>query len=265
MGLRDSQFVTVFLPAFRALRDTRRPPSGVRETFRVQSTGGVDLFCSLAGENPGACVVVAHSAIGGSFHPQVRVLAGELAASFSVLTFDFRGHGKSTGRCRIGFQGPSEDLEAVAAKARGMGFSRLGLAGFSMGAAAGFLLEARSPSFDAFVSIGCPPSMPDLVPGPGRKALTRAALRVLGMRAEFMADGGPSPADVAPHLPAIPKLLVFGEWETSPAEEVDAFAASVTPPSEKVVIPGAWHADLAGREPMVRDWLETHLGSSHPG
>lgn len=260
MGLRDSQFVTVFMPAFRALKDTRRPPSGVRETFRLRSTDGVEIFCSLLGENPCSCVVVAHSAIGGSYHPQVRALAEELARSFSVLVFDFRGHGRSTGRCGIGFRGPSEDLEAVARRARGMGFGRLGLAGFSMGAAAGFLLEARRPSFDAFVSIGCPPDLPDMIPARGRKLVTRALLRVLGMRVEFTSDGGPYPADVAAEMPPVPKLLVFGEWETSPPDVIEAFAESVAPPSEKLLIPGVWHADLAGREPMVREWFERRLG-----
>lgn len=263
MDLRESYLLTVFWPGLRALRTMRRPLKVEHAVFSVRSTDGVDLHCCLLGDNPRAAVIVAHPAIGGSSLGQVAELAEELARSFTVVTFDFRGHGRSTGRCPVGFAKVSEDLEAVIEKTRGMGFEKIGLAGLSLGAAAGFVLAGRRPCFDAFVSIGCPPGLPDVGPWSKRPRITRAAARILGMRLDTVLDPGPVPDDVAPDLPSIPKLLVFGEWEVAPSAEVAAFADRVSPPKETMTIPGVWHADLGGRETMVKEWFEQTLCSSH--
>lgn len=229
------------------------------EVFRAPSTDGVELFCTRLGGNPDAAIVVAHAAIGRSYQRWILDLAEELSRSFTVILFDFRGHGRSTGRCPMGFTKPSEDLEAVVDWTRGMGFSKVGVAGFSLGAAAGFLLAARRPCFDAFVSIGCPPRMIEEGGWSKRPRLTTAALRVMGMRAEWSFEGGPSPADVAPRLPCIPKLLYFGEQEVATPDEVERFCGLVTPPKEVITVPGVWHADLGGHEPDVREWFEQNL------
>jgi pimeloyl-ACP methyl ester carboxylesterase len=262
MDLRESYLLTVLLPGLRALRTMRRPLKVEHTVFTVRSTDGIDLHCCRLGDNPRAAVVVAHPAIGGSSLGQVAELAEELARSFTVVTFDFRGHGRSTGRCPVGFAKVSEDLEAVIDDTRGMGFSRIGLAGLSLGAAAGFVLAGRRPCFDAFVSIGCPPGLPDVGPWSKRPRITRAAARILGMRLDTVLDPGPMPDDVAASLPPIPKLLVFGEWEVAPSEVVAAFADRVSPPKETMTIPDVWHADLGGREPMIKEWFEQTLDSS---
>jgi hypothetical protein len=65
--------------------------------------------------------------------------------------------------------------------------------------------------------------------------------------------------DVAAGMPPIPKVLYFGEWEVCPPEQIDVFVQRVRRPSEVVTVAGAWHADLAGREPRVREWIEQRL------
>ncbi len=259
MSLKESQVFTVFVPGMRELRRSRRPPSVEHETFTVPSTDAVELFCTRLGNNPGAAVVVAHAAIGRSYQRWILDLAEELSRSFTVVLFDFRGHGKSTGRCPLGFTKPSEDLEAVVQAVRGMGFGKVAAAGFSLGAASAFLLEARRDCLDALVSIGCPPGMIDEGGWARRPRLTRAALRLMGMRAEWRFEDGPVPADVASSLPGIPKRLYFGEWEVADREEVERFCGLVSPPKDVVTVQGVWHADLGGREPEVREWLERVL------
>lgn len=253
------EMAAVFLPAFRRLMKDRKSPQAEYSVFYTRSTGKVELFCTLFAGNPRSAVVVAHPAIVGSCHAQVLGLAHELSSAFSVILFDFRGHGRSGGRCPLGFSAVSEDLEVVVDRTRLMGFERIGVAGMSLGAAAAFLLASRRRCFDSLVSIGCPPRFPELGPAAGLPLLSRASLRALGMRVDPSPDGGPEPADVAPVLPPIPKLLIFGEWEVAPADDIAAFAESVPGPKRVMTIPGVWHADLGGREAMVREWFEETL------
>jgi pimeloyl-ACP methyl ester carboxylesterase len=259
MKFHYSRLSAIVKPALVELRKSRRPLQVPHSTFDVRSTDGVDLFCTRFGDEPGTAIIVAHAALGGSYYSYARSLAFELAGSFTVLAFDFRGHGRSSGRCPLGFQKPSEDLEALVDRAREMGFERIGVAGFSMGAAAGFMLAARRSCFDAFVSIGCPPQFPQMELWSRRPWLTRAFTRALGMRFDLAASGGEAPVDVAWRLPPIPKLLIFGEWEVATPEEISDFVAGVSIPKETITIPGVWHADLAGREAAVREWFERAL------
>lgn len=259
MTQEQRELAAAFLPALRALRKDRRPPRVEHTVFFVRSTGGVSLFCTLLGRNPRKAVVVAHPAIVGSYHSQVLSLASEISRSFSVVIFDFRGHGRSGGRCPLGFGAVSEDLEAVVERAGLMGFEKVGVAGMSLGAAAAFVLASRRDIIDSLVSIGCPPGMPAMGATGDHPAIARLALRALGMRVDPGSDDGPEPMDVADRLPAFPKLLVFGEWEVAPPDEIAAFTEKVTGPKRILTIPGVWHADLAGREGLVREWFEETL------
>jgi len=249
----------VVLPAIREIRFNRRPPRVEHTVFHTRSTDGVVLRCTVLGDNPRNAVVVAHPAIVGAYYHQVVTLAEEISRSFSTFIFDFRGHGGSTGRCQTGFEKASEDLEAVIDRVAEVGFGSIGVAGFSLGAAAGMLLAARRECFGSLVSIGCPPRFPESLPLDGHPLIARAALRVLGMRLDPEPDSGLSPLDVAATLPAIPKLMVFGEFEVAPPEEITAFYELVTCPKQMLKVPGAWHADLKGKEDEVREWFEETL------
>jgi pimeloyl-ACP methyl ester carboxylesterase len=245
----------VLLPALREVR-IRSRPEGYCYDVPVRSSDGLRLDCRLIPGDTRSAIVVAHPAVVGSRYVQVVALAGELARSFSVFLFDFRGHGRSEGACPMGFSGPAKNLEAVAARARGPGFEKVGVAGFSLGAAAAFLAADSGVPIDALVSIGCPPEFPDIEVWREHPVASRALLRLLGMRAEARPDGGPAPIDVASNLGDFPKLLVFGEWEVAPPEAIARFAALVAPPSEVITVEGVWHADLKGRESDVRRWFE---------
>jgi pimeloyl-ACP methyl ester carboxylesterase len=245
----------VFLPALRELR-RRREPRGVTYAVPVRTADGISLDCRLVAGDPRKVVVVAHPAVVGSRYAQVVDLADELSSSCSVLLFDFRGHGRSGGRCRLGFTDAATDITAVIGRARGLGFAKVGVAGFSLGAAAAVLAASDGVELDALAAIGCPPSFPDITMWNEHPILSRAALRGLGMRIDRGMDDGATPVDAAADLGDFPKLLVFGEWEVVPAEELDSFTRKVAPPVETITIPGVWHADLAGREPEIREWFE---------
>ena len=255
MHLSDSNILATLLPAFRELSVNRRAPRREHSIFYTRSTDGVELYCTLIENNPAEAVIVAHPAVVGSYYRQVVDLAEEVSRSFSTILFDFRGHGRSTGRCPLGFEAVSRDLEAVVERARGMGFEKVGVAGFSLGAAAAFLLASRGGRIDSLASIGCPPRFPQVSPLVDTP-LARGALRLLGMRVQPGGENGPAPIEVAADLPHIPKFLIFGEWEVAPPDEIEEFTCRVTEPKRTLTVPGAWHADLAGRECLVREWFE---------
>ena len=223
----------------------------------VRSADGVTIDCTMVAGDPHRAVVVAHPAVVGSRYRQVVALADELARSYTVFLFDFRGHGASGGRCRMGFSGPALDLSAVVARARGLGFERVTVAGFSLGAGAAFLAAAGGTRIDALASIGCPPTFPEVSIWREHSIASRAALRMLGLRVDPRPDEGPAPIDVAIKLWCIPKLMVFGQWEVSPAEDIRRFV-ELARPDEVLTIEGAWHADLNGREADIRRWLERY-------
>ena len=247
----------MLLPALREAR-RRREPAGTQLVVPVVSEDGVRLYCRMVAGDPRRAVIVAHPAVVGSRYRQVVALADELARSFSVFLFDFRGHGASGGRCQMGFSGPALELAAVVKRARGLGFSEVAVAGISLGAGAAFLAAAGGTRLDALASIGCPPTFPDVSMWDEHPVASRAALRLLGMRVDGRPDAGPSPIDVAATLQAFPRLMVFGEWEVSPAEEIRRFI-ELACPNEVLTIEGVWHADLRGREPEIREWLDRSM------
>jgi len=260
MDRQKMMLAAALVPVAAKIRAGRRQPRVSRGVFYTRSDNGVELHCTLLGDNPREAVVVAHPAIVGGYSHQVLSLAEEVAKSFSVAVFDFRGHGRSSGACPLGFGAASRDLEAVTRRLESMRFERIGVAGFSLGAGAAFLAATRCVDFRALVAIGCPPSFPSPQQFGLSDTAARVGLRLMGLRTDSAPDDGPGPAEIAGLLPPIPKLLFFGEYETSPREEIGAFIESIPDPKEVHTVAGAWHADLDGREHFVRGWLEEHLG-----
>ncbi|MEI7030955.1 alpha/beta hydrolase [Streptomyces pratensis] len=77
-------------------------------------------------------IVVAHGFTGSVDRPAVRRAARAFARRAAVVTFSFRGHGRSGGRSTVGDR-EVLDLAAAVAWARDLGHSRVVTVGFSMG------------------------------------------------------------------------------------------------------------------------------------
>ncbi|MDD5748406.1 MAG: alpha/beta fold hydrolase [Actinomycetota bacterium] len=246
-----------FVPAIIEIRLNRAKPSQPHTYFYAQS-GNSRLFSTLVWKHPQKVVIVAHAAFTGSFYRQTINLADELSKSFSVILFDFQGHSRSEGKFRASFESAAKDLDAIIERARLFGFEKIGVAGFSMGAAAGFL-ESRTGGISALASVGCPPIWPEIPVFFKRSLTARAAMRLLNVRIDSKPPSGLTPLDVAKSLPPIPKLLIFGEYEVVPDEVINRFASAVTEPKQLLKMKGVWHADLKGQESLVRNWFEDCL------
>ncbi|MFD4020823.1 alpha/beta hydrolase [Streptomyces sindenensis] len=77
-------------------------------------------------------IVVAHGFTGSADRPAVRRAARVFAQRAAVITFSFRGHGRSGGRSTVG-EREVLDLAAAVAWARQLGHTRVVTVGFSMG------------------------------------------------------------------------------------------------------------------------------------
>ncbi|NEC02300.1 alpha/beta hydrolase [Streptomyces anulatus] len=97
-------------------------------------TAGVGTPGDAAVEGPAAtpAIVVAHGFTGSADRPAVRRAARVLAQRAAVITFSFRGHGRSGGRSTVGDR-EVLDLAAAVAWARRLGHARVVTVGFSMG------------------------------------------------------------------------------------------------------------------------------------
>ncbi|SES33987.1 alpha/beta fold hydrolase [Streptomyces qinglanensis] len=113
-----------------AVRKDLRTADGVRIEARYEPYAGPDTGSATAGD-PGA-IVLAHGFTGSLDRPAVRRAATAFTAHAAVVTFSFRGHGRSGGRSTVGDR-EVLDLAAAVAWARAQGHRTVATVGFSMG------------------------------------------------------------------------------------------------------------------------------------
>lgn len=103
---------------------------------RLRTADGEVLHAEVwPGPGDGTWTVLAHGFSGSTAVPALRRVAERLSAHTTVLAYDARGHGRSSGRTTLGDR-EVLDVDAAVAHARAAGARRVATVGFSMGAAA---------------------------------------------------------------------------------------------------------------------------------
>ncbi|WEH41058.1 alpha/beta fold hydrolase [Streptomyces sp. AM 2-1-1] len=132
-SLSEGRFVSSSVPLItrtphRAtlLTDDGVPVEAVYEPCTAGAGSGGD------GVGEQTAIVVAHGFTGALDRPAVRRAAGVFSQRAAVVTFSFRGHGKSGGKSTVGDR-EVLDLAAAVAWARSLGHRRIVTVGFSMG------------------------------------------------------------------------------------------------------------------------------------
>lgn len=236
------------------------------------TTDGVRVEAAYQPGPGGAAVVLAHGFSGSLDRPALRRAAAVFARHAAVVTFSFRGHGRSGGRSTVGDR-EVLDLAAAVRWARSLGHRRVVTVGFSMGGSVvlrhGGLcvpgpvpehagrIEAPEAHADAVVSVSSPARWFYRGTAPMRRlhwAVTRPSGRVvtrLGLRTRVHgAEWDPvplPPVAAAARIAPRPLLIVHGDRDAYfPLDHPRSLAAAGDPACTELWIErGFGHAEGA--------------------
>lgn len=192
-------------------------------TVLLDTADGVRLQASLLPGPAGAtgpAVVLLHGFSAHRRKPRYAWLADELAARFTVLAPDLRGHGASQGHSGLGSH-EHHDVAAAVDHLRARGHDWISVVGVSMGATSAAHAAVHGVQRDATVLVSGPGWI-EMEPGTRpmqqlravwRSPLGRGALRAAtGVRVVPPGswDPPPNPAEAVGHLDS-PLLVIHGE------------------------------------------------------
>jgi pimeloyl-ACP methyl ester carboxylesterase len=220
-------------------------------------------------------VVLAHGFTLSWQRSNVWRIASWLNRAGGVVTFDFRGHGRSGGLSTMGDM-EIKDLDVAVAYARELGYRRVAAVGFSMGASVVVRYAGLVGGLDAAVSVS----------GPGRwyyrgtkpmrrvhravewragRLVTRTWLKTRVSPAGW--DPVPlPPAEAAAKISPTPFLVVHGDEDLYfPVDHAHQLYEAASDPRELWIVPGFGHAEsamTAGLTDRIVSWLRHQLAVS---
>jgi pimeloyl-ACP methyl ester carboxylesterase len=206
--------MTVRVP-FRTFEMWSRPYRVTARPFDAETGDGLRLSGHRLGDAPSA-LVFCHGFTGWHRKGRLVQFQEELARSFTVYAFDFRGHGDSDGVSSFGAK-EHLDVEAVVARARADGFERVVTFGASMGGIAVIRHAALMNDIDAVVAV----STPARWNGHSSQAVRRMTwltatqtgrrlLQAWGIRVSEDWQGAEDPADLVHRISPTPLVLMHG-------------------------------------------------------
>ncbi|MFJ5291188.1 alpha/beta hydrolase [Streptomyces sp. NPDC088348] len=256
-------------------------PGDLRVILRTRDGVPIEALYEPCVKGPGdTVIVVAHGFTGSVDRPAVRRAAGVFAQRAAVVTFSFRGHGRSGGRSTVGDR-EVLDLAAAVEWARGLGHSRVVTVGFSMGGsvvlrhaalygAAGGDAGLAGARTDAVAAVSAPARWYYRGTAPMRRlhwVVTRPLGRLVGrvgLRTRIHTeDWDPvplSPVDAVPLIAPTPLLIVHGDRDPYfPLDHPRMLAAAAGPGAVELwVETGMGHAENAAEDALlarVGEWL----------
>jgi pimeloyl-ACP methyl ester carboxylesterase len=100
-------------------------------------------------------VILAHGFYNNKDAYLFENIANKIAAHYDLISFDFRGHGESSGFFSWTADEPN-DLAAVLAYAKEQGYAQIGIVGFSLGAAVAIIEASRNKIIDSVIAVSAP-------------------------------------------------------------------------------------------------------------
>ena len=222
-------------------------------------------------------IIVAHGFTLSWQRPSVWRVISRMNRFGGVLSFDFRGHGRSGGASTLGDR-EIKDLAVVVAYARELGYARVALVGFSMGASIVLRFAGLIGGADAVVSVSGPGWWYYRGTKPMRRVhfaverrlgrlVTRKLLntRIHGGRWDPVPM---PPAEAAARISPVPLLIVHGEKDHYfPPEHARQLYMAAREPKDLWVLPGMGHAESAcGQELVDRigRWVDQATSPARP-
>jgi pimeloyl-ACP methyl ester carboxylesterase len=237
----------------------------------LHTTDGVAIDACHDPGDTGLAIVVAHGFTGSWRRPALRRVAAQLSVHSGVISFDFRGHGRSGGHSTVGDR-EVLDLSTAVGWARDLGYERVATLGFSMGAAVAIRhagLRGKADGVRAIAAVSGPSRWYYRGTVPMRRAhwvIERPLGRLVGrvvLRTRIARDGW-NPVPEPPHeavalIAPIPLLIVHGDAdEYFPLEHARTLFERAGEPRQLWVEAGFGHAENAASDDLVRrigTWL----------
>jgi pimeloyl-ACP methyl ester carboxylesterase len=215
-------------------------------------------------------IVVAHGFTLSWQRPSVWRVISRMHRFGGVLSFDFRGHGRSGGSSTLGDR-EIKDLAVVVAYARELGYARVALVGFSMGASIVLRFAGLIGGTDAVVSVSGPGWWYYRGTKPMRRvhfAVERRLGRLVTRKLlNTRIQGGRwdpvplPPAEAAARISPVPLLIVHGDQDGYfPVEHAQQIYAAAREPKDLWVVPGFGHAEAAASAALldrIGGWVRT--------
>lgn len=268
-GLGAGVFGVSALTALRLSRPRRihglaEPPAGDFERVVFASTDGLQLSgWFLPATASRSTVILCHGFQTGR-REMLPTATALRERGHHVLLFDFRGHGESQGRWTSCGALETRDLEGAVRyllDRPDLKGTRIGVLGFSMGAAVAILTAARVPEIGAVIADSSFATLEDAVSAAlcggyhlPRYPVVELALwlgeRLVGIRVDDV-----RPMDAIPDLAPRPILLIHGvEDRVVPLSEAYLLFEAAGEARELWTVPGAGH--VGAREVDFQDYLE---------
>ncbi len=216
-------------------------------------------------------VVIGCTGHRGAKHELLGIGSGLWRAGNNVLLFDFRGRGESEGTaCSLAFYELADLQAAVEYASRRLPQARLGVIGYSMGAAVALLVAAQEPRIAAVVADSPFATMRDVI-GHAYQRRRLPARPMLGL-AEAVnrwrygyAFAAVQPVEVVKAIAPRPLLLIHGAADRLiPLRHALDIIAAAGDPKELWVVEGVSHcgayfADRPAYVSRVAHFFERHL------
>lgn len=122
--------------------------------FFVKTEDNTDIAFNHYDSGRNTVVVIAHGWYMCKDTKPFRKMSEEFFKNFDVITMDFRGHGKSSGRYTFTANEP-KDLKAVINYAKKR-YSKIALIGFSFGGALSIIHTAQNKDVDCLITVSAP-------------------------------------------------------------------------------------------------------------
>jgi pimeloyl-ACP methyl ester carboxylesterase len=206
-------------------------------------------------------IIIAHGFTLSWQRPRVWRIANRFNLTAGVITFDFRGHGRSGGLSTLGDL-EIKDLDVAVGYARELGYQRIAAVGFSMGSSVVLRYAGLIGGVDAVVSVS----------GPGRwyyrgtERMRRVHLAVEHRLGRFVTrhwlntrispEGWNPvpvpPAEAAARIAPVPLLIVHGDEDPYfPPEHARQLYLAAREPKELWILAGMGHAEVACSPELV--------------
>lgn len=136
--------------SYAAPVDIIQPASG-----ELRTSDNISISYNHYKKNSDTVIIVCPGFFNSKDNRWMRKAVDMLSARYDVISFDFRGHGKSGGVYTWSAK-EDLDLDAVINYAKSCGYKHIGILAFSLGAAASINEAAVRGDIDSMVLISCP-------------------------------------------------------------------------------------------------------------